>query len=93
MPVDGGEETEIAPSVYRYNVAVTGKGVYYTTPTLADNAATIEYLDVASGKVTKVYTLTKPVDLGLSVSPDGRYVLFVQNDFYGSDLMLVENFR
>lgn len=92
-PVDGGEETQIAPSLFRYNFAVSGKGIYYTTPTRADNAATIEYLDLGSGKVTKLYTLTKPVDLGLAVSPDGRYVLFVENESYGSDLMLVEHFR
>ena len=40
-----------------------------------------------------LHTLLKPVDLGLAVSPDGRYLLFAQNDFSGSDLMLVENFR
>jgi hypothetical protein len=27
------------------------------------------------------------------VSPDGRYVLFAERDFDGSDLMLVENFK
>jgi hypothetical protein len=43
--------------------------------------------------VSTLHTLTKPVDLGLAVSPDGRYLLFAQSDFYGSDLMLVENFK
>ena len=43
--------------------------------------------------MTPVYTLPKPIDLGLALSPDGRYLLFAQNDFSGSDLMLVENFK
>ena len=40
-----------------------------------------------------IHAMVKPVDLGLALSPDGRYLLFAQNDLSGSDLMLVENFR
>ena len=32
-------------------------------------------------------------DLGLAVSPDGKYLLFTKIDYLGADLMLVENFR
>jgi hypothetical protein len=93
MPVDGGAEVMVVPSIYRYNFAVTATGIYYDTPTLPDKPSSIEYLEFATGKVTTLHTLTKPVDLGLAVSPDGRYLLFAQSDFYGSDLMLVENFK
>jgi hypothetical protein len=37
--------------------------------------------------------MAKAPDLGLEVSPDGRFLLFVQLDYSGSDLKLVENFR
>lgn len=30
--------------------------------------------------------------LGLSVSPDGRYVLYLELDEYRSEIMLVQNF-
>lgn len=30
---------------------------------------------------------------GLTVSPDGQWILYTQNDHPGSDIMLVENFR
>jgi Tol biopolymer transport system component len=93
MPVDGGNEIQVVPSLHRYNFAVTATGIYYDTVTLQDKPSSIEYLDFATGKVTTIHTLTKPVDLGLAVSTDGRYLLFAQNDFSGSDLMLVENFR
>jgi hypothetical protein len=29
----------------------------------------------------------------LTLAPDGRRILFTQQDRFGSDLMLVENFR
>jgi hypothetical protein len=51
------------------------------------------FRDFATGKVTPILHLAKPTDLGLEVSPDGRYLLFVQLDYSGSDLKLVENFR
>jgi hypothetical protein len=34
-----------------------------------------------------------PPDLGLALSPDGKYLLFTKIDYLGADLMLVENFR
>jgi hypothetical protein len=46
-------------------------------------------------KVTaeKVFDIKYLPQVGLSLSPDGRYVLFSQVDPFGVDLMLVENFR
>jgi hypothetical protein len=37
--------------------------------------------------------LQKPLQLGVSVSPDGRWILFPQIDKLVEDLMLVEGFR
>jgi Tol biopolymer transport system component len=93
MPVEGGEESRISNPIYRYDFAVTEKGMYYATPTLPGAPSAIEYVDFETGKVKTLYTLTKAVELGLAVSPDGRYVLFAEKDFDGSDLMLVENFQ
>ena len=90
MPSAGGDETQVVPELFRYNYALTADGVYYST---VSTPAAIEFLDFASGKKTTIHTLAKPVDLGLAVSPDGRYLLFAQNDLSGSDLVLVENFR
>ena len=93
MPSAGGEESQVVPSLFRYNFALSAGGVYYSTVAAPDRPSTIEHLEFATGKVTTVHNLAKPVDLGLAVSPDGRYLLFAQNDLSGSDLMLVENFR
>jgi hypothetical protein len=35
----------------------------------------------------------KDLDAGMSVSPDGRYMLFSQVDESNADIMLVNNFR
>jgi len=86
-----GAETPIASSIFRYNVAVAEKGVYYTV--VENNSATIVFRDSATGKATPILKMAKAPDLGLEVSPDGRFLLFVQLDYSGSDLKLVENFR
>ena len=86
-----GEETQIAGPIHRYNFAVSEKGIYYTA--LEDNSAVIVFRDFATGKVTPILRMAKPPDLGLEISPDGRFLLFVQLDYWGTDLRLVENFR
>lgn len=48
------------------------------------------------GKVTRVAALDKGIALyeaGMGESPDGRWILYMQEDQSGSDIMLMENFR
>ena len=98
MPTDGGTAQKVAASVVRYNYAVTTDGVYYIAPTGTSagpaNANTaLYYVDLASGGVRQILAIDKPVDLGVAISPDHRYLLFAQVDYAGQDLMLVENFK
>jgi Tol biopolymer transport system component len=86
MPVGGGPETMIADSIYRYNYAVTDKGVYLMS------GPAVDLLNPDTGE-RKTILKTREPDLGLTVSPDGRWLLYSQVDAVGSDLMLVENFR
>ena len=98
MPVAGGEET-LALDHHRAGFwrfwAVTEQGIYFTTAETPDHPL-IEFFNFATGKVTTITTLEKRIDgnvSGLSVSPDGRALIWSQQDQTGSDIMLMENFR
>ena len=84
---------KVADRVFRYNYVVAEHGIYYIRP--RENAAggVLRYVDLASGASRDVYTIDKPLDLGLALSPDGRYLVYAQVDYAGQDLMIVENFR
>ena len=53
----------------------------------------LRFYDFASKTTRTVYRTEHPVGPGLTLAPDGRRILFTQQDRRGSDLMLVENFR
>jgi Tol biopolymer transport system component len=95
IPVEGGDEAPVLdhhrPAFWRA-WAVTGQGIYFAT---AENPSRplIEFFNFATGKVTQIATLEKPFSLGISVSPDGRWLIYTQLDQSGSDIMLMENFR
>jgi hypothetical protein len=55
--------------------------------------AFIEFLDFASGKTFPVWKLEKEPGWGLSLSSDGKSLVYLQNEFAESDIMLVKNFR
>jgi hypothetical protein len=58
-----------------------------------DREYCIQFLSFAKGKVRTVAPMCGRPPAGLSVSPDGRFLLFSQTGEAGSDLMLVGNFR
>jgi hypothetical protein len=59
----------------------------------ADGKFCIQFLSFTTGKVKTVAPIPRTPREGLSVSPDGRFLLFSQLDDAGIDLMLVENFH
>jgi Tol biopolymer transport system component len=94
IAVAGGEPVKLADRVVRYNFQPTGTGIYYVAPDAAGQATsgTLFYLEPGSTP-RAILAIDKPIDLGLTVSPDRRYVLFTQVDYAGQDLMLVDNFK
>lgn len=98
VPVGGGEETPVLDSdkagYWRY-WAVVSEGIYYATA-VEPSRPVIKFFNFASGQSTEIATPEKAPHRGspgLSVSPDGRSILYAQMDQSGSDIMLVDNFR
>jgi hypothetical protein len=93
MPLSGGEESQVLPSVDSRNFSLINEGIYFIPGPGADGKYSIQFLSFATGKVKTVAPIPGQLEIGLSVSPDGRSLLFSEFDEQGSDLMLVENFR
>ena len=52
----------------------------------------LQFLDFASGQIKAIVDI-EDIGEGISVSPDGRSLLFTERSQTNSDIMLVENFR
>jgi len=95
VPVAGGGEKptleQLGASLWGY-WAPTAEGIYfYDAP-----AKAIEFFSFNTRKVARVAKPEKPplfYSPGFAVSPDGRSILFAQQDQAESHIMLVENFR
>jgi Tol biopolymer transport system component len=93
MPVSGSEESQVLPSVVSRAFSLVKEGIYFISEPGADRKSSIQFLSFATAKVKTVAPISGFPEEGLSVSPDGRSLLFSRLDEAGSDLMLVENFR
>jgi Tol biopolymer transport system component len=107
VPVSGGDEVELIHEYANYpNFAVVEDGIYFESLTLGQHfghlplfnlstrpIATIDFLSLANGKITRVATLPRYAGTGMDVSPDGRTLLYSQVDAFVEDLILFENFH
>ena len=106
IPVAGGQAAPVLDQLANYgNFAVTSDGIYFEAPDprsplgrplvspLITPTPAIDFLNLSTGKVSRVVTLPRPAGNGLDVSRDGRTLLFSQMDSFAEDLMLVENFQ
>lgn len=71
-------------------LALTPGGIYFAS---ADAPQSLHYFDFADKQIREVFTLHRDLGSGLSVSPDGRSILYVQWDDVNGDIMLVDNFH
>jgi Tol biopolymer transport system component/predicted Ser/Thr protein kinase len=95
-PVAGGAETRVLESLsYCFNYVPTSRGIYFVGAGLTGDgpaATALAYLDLAAGK-TKLLLPVRAWVYGLTLSPDGRSLLYSRSDASGADLILVDTFR
>jgi hypothetical protein len=97
VPAAGGEETRVLGPIGGLAFAFAAKGIYFiqigTRVGVGSTGNSLKFFSFANGTSEKVADIKLNPQVGLSVSPDGRYVLFSQIDPFVCDLMLVENFH
>ena len=95
MPVggDGEEDAEqvLEPS-YEATYGVVEEGVYFVPPAEGDDYS-LQFLRFATSAVELIHDFERQPTGILSVTPDGRSILFGQVEPMEADVMLVENFR
>src|SRR5262249_49587100 len=93
VPVQGGNAVQVTGPIARdVAFAVSKNGIYYKTPSESPKRQLIQFLSFSTGQTRPVVVAEREIGIGLSLSPDERYLIFAQRDHVGRDLMLTENF-
>ncbi len=94
MPAAGGAERIVLKGVHDWSTwAVTDRGIYFVSYATPGARNSLQFYRFSTAETRRIAEIGKPAFIGLSVSPDGRSILYTQVDRDESDLMLVENFR
>jgi Tol biopolymer transport system component/DNA-binding winged helix-turn-helix (wHTH) protein len=78
------------PRVSQWILWTIAAGGIYFVP--ADTPRSLCYFDFTTKQVREVFKVEKDFDNGLSVSPDGHWLLYSQVDEQNSDIMVVDHF-
>jgi Tol biopolymer transport system component len=98
VAVNGGEEVRVleSPKAGFWGYwALVETGIYFVNTESVPQPA-LQFLSFAGRGVVPVAKLDRkpvPYEPGIAVSPDGKRILYTQEDHRSSDIMLVENFR
>jgi Tol biopolymer transport system component/DNA-binding winged helix-turn-helix (wHTH) protein len=69
---------------------VVGEGIYFVP---ADAPKSMRFFDFSTRQIRPVFQAPRDFEGGLSVSPDGRWMMYSQVGEVNSDIMLVNGFR
>ena len=87
--LDGTEEVQVLPEGSSNHWALLKNGIYLLRRGAPANR--VDFLSFETGKVSPVRTLPYNTgNLAFAVSPDAKWLLFVQSDLANSDIIMVE---
>jgi Tol biopolymer transport system component len=88
-----GTESEVdgLPSLNGSELWTLLPGGIYFVP--GDSPRSLRYFNFATKQIRSIFELNMDFGPGLSVSPDGRWILYSQAGDLNRDVMLVDNFR
>ena len=79
--------------MWKWDYFPVENGIYYTVAP-QQYSFEIRFLDFATGATTVTQQYMSREELGLSVSPDGKTIIYSAESLeHGNDLVLFENFR
>lgn len=88
-----GEERQVLPEVFRGNFAMLGERLYFIPQLdVACGCYRLQWLDLRTGKTHQLMDV-RDVGGGLSISSDGRFLLYTTVVHTSADLLIVEGFR
>ena len=106
MPISGGQEAEVLPSVHQRWWAVAANGIWFlkrvgaetevgilSIENVASEEAELQFYDQGKSKVVTAAALAKGPGAGLALSPDGHTLLYSQDDYRAYEIEVAENFR
>ena len=93
LPGQPGTESEVegfprlsSPAFW----AISASGIYFVP---ADAPKTVRYFDFSTRQIRRIFEVEKDFGGRLSVSPDGRWLLYSQYGDATGDIMLVDHFH
>jgi Tol biopolymer transport system component/serine/threonine protein kinase len=97
VPTGGGEETQVLDHGSQGLWALAEQGIYFGEMN-SSSVPMLKFYRLATGQIEIVKEFSKDTRLNgfatsLSVSPDGQWIIYTQVEHFGSDLMLMENYR
>ncbi len=91
LPGTGSEGGDGLPRVSNAGVWTVSPGGIYYVP--AEAPKSVRYFDFATKQMRPILEVDKYFGSGLSVSPDGRWILYSMVGDVSSDIMLVDHFQ